>query len=407
MPSKEEIQSTIAQAMEESKDDIIKVAKELYEHPELAFEEHHAHDFITGYFQSLGEFKVTRHAYGLDTAFEVLYENGGRLVNFNAEMDALPDIGHGCGHNLIAACGCASFLALVKILKKYNIPGSVQLLGTPAEESMGGKCKLVENGAYKGVSASFMAHPLVIENEGDLIQLSSNSLLACSMIECEYTGAPAHASAFPWDGINAFDACIGSWVNISMLRQQIRPYQRIHGYFKDVPTVSNVIPAKSTAVYQFRSRLRNEVDELKKKVENCCIAGATATGCSYKLKEVFSYSDMINVPSLVDACYETAQDMCGDEYLLQKEDEGHPDASGSSDIGNVSYEVPAIHIVYKIPTLEKCPQHSAGFAKSAGNLETSIPPTLASAKVLAASAYKVLTDDKLLETVQNEHSKLI
>lgn len=399
----DDIHTAIAEAIEESKADITAIAKQLYENPETAFKEYKTHDFLAGYFESLGYLKVTRKAYGVDTAFEVLYENGGRLVNFNAEMDALPDIGHGCGHNLIAASACGAFLGLVKTLRKYNIPGSVQLLGTPAEESLGGKCFLVKNGAYKNVDASFMAHPFP-END-NTIQISSNALLACTMIECEFTGATAHASAYPWRGLNAFDACVSSWVNVSLLRQQIMPHQRIHGYFKDGPTVANVIPEKSTAVYQIRSRNAEELKELIKRVENCCVGAATATGCEYKLKEVFFYSDMVNVPSLVDACYDLSNEIFKGEVQIRKSDV--PNAtSGSSDIGNVSYEIPAIHLIFGIPTLEKCPIHSLVFAKSAGNLKTSIPPTLNVAKVLANGAYKILEDDDLFEKVKKEHAEM-
>lgn len=132
------------------------VAPKIWSNPELAFNEHRAHDTICDFLEKQG-FSVTRHAYGLDTSFEALSGSGGRLINFNAEYDALPDIGHACGHNLIATSSIAAFLALSFTLKKYNIPGRTQLLGTPAEENGGGKADLIEAGAYKGVNISLMA----------------------------------------------------------------------------------------------------------------------------------------------------------------------------------------------------------------------------------------------------------
>ncbi|CUM68542.1 uncharacterized protein PRCAT00006268001 [Priceomyces carsonii] len=385
--------------------DTYKIAEELHKNPEVAFEEHYAHDYISNYFESLGEFKVTKHAYGVDTAFEVLYENGGRLVNFNAELDALPDIGHGCGHNLIAACSCAAFLGLVETLKKYNLPGSVQLLGTPAEESLGGKCFLVNAGAYNNVAASLMAHPLVRENNKKVIQVATD-FLACSLFETEFTGAAAHASAFPWNGVNALDACVGSWVNVSMLRQQIKPYERIHGYFKDGPKVANVIPHKAKVVFQCRSKTKAELFELKKRVESCCNAGAMATGCSSQMNDVFTYADLVHVPSLDEACYESSKVFCSDDIELLKPDEVISDIVASSDVGTVSYEVPVIHMTYTMPTIAKCPQHSALFAQSAGILEKSMPPTLLSAKILALTAYKILSNDELYLSIKSQHENI-
>ena len=360
------------------------IAREMYKNPEVAFEEEFAHDLIATYFESFGEFKVTRHAYGVETAFEVLYENGGRLVNFNAELDALPGIGHGCGHNLIAAGSCAAFLVLVRVLQKFNMSGSVQLLGTPAEESLGGKCQLLKGGAYKTVGASFMAHPI-----------TTNGL--------EFTGNPAHAAAFPWDGVNALDACVASWVNVSLLRQQIKPHERIHGFFKDGPTVANVIPESAKVVFQFRSKTRQEMESLASRVENCCNAAALATGCTLKLKEIFCYLDMNQVPSLIEACYESTKKYAKNETQVLGESSIMKDIYGSSDIGNVSQEVPAIHLAYSIPTLENCAQHSHVFAQSAGQLSTAMPPTLVTAKSNALSAFKVLQDDGLFAKVGKEH----
>ncbi|RLV83196.1 Peptidase M20 domain-containing protein 2 [Meyerozyma sp. JA9] len=403
--SKMEIESQVIEAIdhftEKYTKDFERIAGEMYKNPEVAFEEKFAHDLIASYFESFGEFKVTRHAYGVQTAFEVLFENGGRTVNFNAELDALPEIGHGCGHNLIAAGSCAAFLVLVRVLQKFNMPGSVQLLGTPAEESLGGKCHLLKGGAYKNVDVSFMSHPIAT-NGLDMIMVPS-IFLATSYREYEFTGKSAHAAAFPWEGVNALDACVASWVNVSLLRQQIKPHERIHGFFKDGPTVANVIPESAKVVFQFRSKTRKELESLASRVENCCNAAALATGCTMKSKEVFCYLDMIQVPSLIEACYESTKKYAQTDTQVLSENSIMKDIYGSSDIGNVSQEIPAIHLVYSIPTLENCAQHSHVFAQSAGQLSTSMPPTLITAKSNALSAFKVLQDDGLYAKVEKEH----
>lgn len=397
---------SIDELTEQYRKDIERIAEEMYKNPELAFEERFAHDLIAEYFESFGEFKVTRHAYGVETAFEVLFENGGRFVNFNAELDALPDIGHGCGHNLIAASSCASFLGLVRTLQKFNLPGSVQLLGTPAEESLGGKCHLLKNGAYEKICASFMAHPLAME-EPDTIEVPS-IFLAGNFTEYEYTGKPAHASAFPWDGINAMDACVGSWNNVSMLRQQIKPYDRIHGFFKDGPTVANVIPASGKAVYYVRSRTSKELDALSDKVGKCCEASSLATGCSLKLHEVFRYLDMIQVPSLIEESFQSCEMFANSKTAVRKVNTAaEKGIVGSSDIGNVSQVMPAIHLNFGIPLVEKCAQHTREFADSAGRISTAMPPTLVVAKANALTAYRVLQDDDFFAKIKAEHKKLI
>ena len=246
---------------------------------------------------------MTRHAYGLDTSFEAISGSGGRLINFNAEYDALPGIGHACGHNLITTSSVAAFLALSALLKQYGIPGRTQLLGTPAEENGGGKAKLIDAGAYKGVDISLMAYvPLTLyhymiltrcRHAGpqklfpgvDATGVGGVLMNARKQIHCDFTGKSAHAGGNPWEGVNALDALVTSYNNVAVLRQQLQPDERVHCAFLDTPKVANVIPAYTKAYWQVRSPTLKGLNRLMAKVRNCIEAGALATGCEVKLVE--------------------------------------------------------------------------------------------------------------------------
>lgn len=230
---------------------------------------------------------VTRNAYGVGTAFEVRYTSGegGRVVAFNAEYDALPGIGHACGHNLIATSSIASFLATCEVVKSLTDDRgySVRLLGTPAEEGGGGKLHLIDAGAYKDVDACLMVHPFpVLSGAPNLLSSSSCSgqYLANDKVQVTFTGKPAHASAAPWEGVNALDAVVAAYVNISMLRQQILPTQKIHGVVLRGGERPNVIPASTTVDYYIRSETVKSLKGLTERVLKCFEAAAVATGCT-------------------------------------------------------------------------------------------------------------------------------
>jgi amidohydrolase len=263
--------------------------RQIWSNPELAFKEYNAHDNICEIFESLGpEYQVHRKAYGVETALEIIYErgNGGRVMAFNAEYDALPGMGHACGHNLIATSSIGAFLATCETMGSLyadQIGYSVRLLGTPAEEGGGGKLLLINAGAYKDVDACFMVHPFpVLSGAPDLISSSSCSgqYLANDKVVVTFTGKPAHASAAPWEGVNALDAVVSAYVNISMLRQQILPTQKIHGVVLRGGDRPNVIPASTTVEYYIRSETVRTLKPLTDKVLKCFEAAAIATGCT-------------------------------------------------------------------------------------------------------------------------------
>lgn len=203
--------------------------------------------------ESLG-FQVTPHAYGVDTAFSAECGSGGRLVVFNAEYDALPGIGHACGHNLIASASFAAFIGAAEALRKTSTPGRVRLLGTPAEEGGGGKIHLINNGAYRDAAACLMTHPgpqyLL---SGDVTGVAAVKMLANVKWRILFSGQTAHAAMEPWNGFNALDAVCLSYNAVSMLRQQIRPHERIHGVIKEGGDRPNVIPGSTSVDYYGKS----------------------------------------------------------------------------------------------------------------------------------------------------------
>lgn len=246
-----------------------------------------------------------RKAYGLDTALEVTYSqgNGGRVIAFNAEYDALPGIGHACGHNLIATSAIGAFLGACEAMKTIysdKIGYTVRLLGTPAEEGGGGKQCLIDAGAYKDVDACFMVHPFpALSGAPELLSSSmcTGQYLASDIVKVTFTGIPAHASAAPWEGINALDAVVSAYVNISMLRQQILPTQKIHGIVVNGGERPNVIPRSTTVEYCIRSETVKTLKPLTERVVKCFEAAATATGCTVEFEWYVALSKSMSIRS--------------------------------------------------------------------------------------------------------------
>jgi amidohydrolase len=257
---------------------------EIHSNPELNFEEFKAHDNITAFLLSKG-IEVTTHAFGLSTSFLAEYGTGGRVVTFCAEYDALPDIGHACGHNLIATSSIAAFFGVVEALRTSHVAGRVRLLGTPAEEGGGGKIKLIDAGAFKGTDAALMIHPTTPQANGDS-GVAYGTCLASMGTTAVFRGQGTHAGSTPWLGVNALDAAVLSYSAIGMLRQQIRPDDRINLIIKAKEDSRVNIIAESSAVdCNIRCPTFAEVRALKERVMRCFSGAAIATGCSVELTD--------------------------------------------------------------------------------------------------------------------------
>ncbi|KAF3405620.1 Peptidase M20 domain-containing protein 2 [Talaromyces pinophilus] len=394
------------------------INKKIWSNPELAYNEYMAHDNICAMFENLAttrslNYQVRRKTYQLDTSFEIEYKkgDGGRVLVFNAEYDALPGIGHACGHNLIATSSIAAYIATVEALQALDTPSlpgyTVRLLGTPAEEGGGGKLKLIEAGAYKGVDACLMVHPVTQGNNDESIPsihiAGPESLLANNKIRINYTGSTAHAAGAPWEGINALDAVVSAYVNISLLRQQILPSQRVHGVIANGGERPNVIPGSASLHYYIRSPDTKSLNTLTDRVFKCFEGAATATGCKVEFEWINNYQELKNNKPICEAYMETLKEMGHNCVLNDREVKGSLDGA-STDMGNVMHQVPGFHALFQIPTEDGAGNHTHGFTAGAGSPE-GYKRGIVCATGMAVVGLRILMDDEFAKSVKADFER--
>ena len=320
----------VVEEVDRRADLLVDASHQLHAHPELAFEEHFAHELLTGILEADG-LPVERHAYGLETAFAARSGREGPNVAVLCEYDALPGVGHACGHNIIGTAGLGSGLAAAALADELG--GRVVVLGTPAEEGGGGKVLMADQGAFEGVDAAMMVHPA----GGDLMAMNA---IAIQQVFVDYEGEAAHAAAYPHRGRNALDAAVLGYVNVAALRQHIRPNERVHGVFLDAGDKPNIVPKHASAHWYVRSASLRTLEPLKARVLACLQAGADAAGCTMTARwEEPAYADMADNATLVELYTENAA-ATGRTLLDPAE---VPGVVGSTDMGNVSHLVPSIH----------------------------------------------------------------
>jgi amidohydrolase len=303
----------------------------MYDNPELAYVEHETSANMVEALRN-GGFEVVHPAYGLETAFEANVGSTGPRVVICAEMDALPEVGHACGHNIIATAGIGAGLALAPVAEELGI--RVTVLGTPAEEHYGGKVDLIKAGAFEDVAASMMIHP----STRDVVD---PEFLAIEHIDVHYYGKAAHASGAPEQGKNALDAAVLAYSSVAMLRQHILDNDRIHGIITHGGAAPNIVPDHTSMSWYVRSATDARLDELMVKVKSCFEAAATSTGCTYEIIEAgHRYKDMRNDP-VMTRLYKDNSLTAGRPISWHRD--LPPKTSGSTDMGNVSYVVPSIH----------------------------------------------------------------
>ena len=387
----EQARATAIATIEAANDDLRALSLSIHSNPELAFEEHHAHELLTDFLEARG-FAVERGAFGMETAFRAVAGSGEPTIAVLCEYDALPGIGHACGHNLIAASGVATGLAVEAVLGEGA--GTIVVIGTPAEERGGGKIDLIEAGAFEGVDAAMMMHPggQGLMQPGQVrVEAHPNALQG---LEVRYLGRNAHAAGRPWDGLNALDALIAAFSNVSLLRQQMRPTARVHGIITEGGRAPNIIPDETAARFMVREDDMAHLEELKPRVLACFQAAAQATGCELDYSWSGNpYSDMQNSTPLVD-CYRRNAEAVGMEPVEIEQAGG-----GSTDMGNVSYAVPSIHPGYAVES--ESGNHSPGFTAAAGSAEAHARMITAS-KALALTALDLFSDPALLAEAKRE-----
>ena len=309
---------------------LLAASHDIHDHPEEVFGEHHAHDLLTNLLEEAG-LPVERRAFGLDTAFSASAGTEGPTIAVFLEYDALPGIGHACGHNIIAAAGLGAGLAAAALAD--SLGGRVRILGSPAEEGGGGKVLMIEEGALEGVDAAMMVHPA----DADLQWMTT---IANQQVEVTYRGRSAHAAAAPWLGRNALDAAVLGYVNVAALRQHIRPEERIHGVFTDGGDKPNIVPSRAAMHWYVRAANLETLQPLKERVMAALAAGATAAECEMEHRWIDpAYADLRTNGRLSQLFAANAQ------QLGRTVAEPDPDnlVVGSTDMGNVSYVVPSIH----------------------------------------------------------------
>ncbi len=320
-----------AAVVDEHLDELVSLSHVVHQTPELCFDETVSARAVAETMRS-GGLDVAEGVYDLPTALESRSGGGDLVVALCAEYDALPDVGHACGHNIIAATAVGAGLALAAVADDIGL--AVRVLGTPAEEGGGGKILMLERGAFAGVHAAMMVHPWPAER-------LTGSCLAVAHFDVRYTGREAHASAAPWEGVNAQDALTVAQVAIGLLRQQLPPGDQVHGVVTHSSSAANVIPAAITARYMVRSRTAEGLAALRPRVNACFEAGAHASGCAVAYEDLApEYSHMEADPALLRA-YRVNAEALGRRF--EADDAGTPLPTFSTDMANVSLAVPTIH----------------------------------------------------------------
>lgn len=390
---KQAVRTSIIHAIDEASADLMKLSKFIHDNPEVAMQEVKASAEAADFLQARG-FSVERGVAGIPTAFcASAGSNIGPSVAFLAEYDALPGVGHGCGHNLIAIAGIGAGVGLAAAID--SIGGSVSVFGTPAEEAIGGKVLMAEAGIFNGFDAALGAHPGTIEAECPTVEGSGMSL-ACQGIRVEFHGKAAHAAADPWNGINALNAVIETFNGINALRQQFKSDARIHGIITDGGAAANVIPDFAAAEFLVRGSTLKYVNELVDHVRKIAEGAALITGAtlSFTFPEKANF-DMVTNYTLARALKENL-DAVGMLLPEAKPKEG----SGSTDWGNVSYVAPSVETGY--PILDHvCTWHSQEVVDAADS-EMGYANTLLTARAMALTGYDVLTEPSLREAIQAE-----
>eukprot|EP00746_Dinoflagellata_sp_MGD_P023351 gnl/MRDRNA2_/MRDRNA2_15468_c0_seq1.p1 gnl/MRDRNA2_/MRDRNA2_15468_c0~~gnl/MRDRNA2_/MRDRNA2_15468_c0_seq1.p1 ORF type:complete len:480 (+),score=91.65 gnl/MRDRNA2_/MRDRNA2_15468_c0_seq1:126-1565(+) len=393
------LKDSALQAIDGLRDPLTRLCDDIWSHPELAHQEIYAHQTLCEFLRTVGDSPAKQEYLGLKTAFKTEFGSGSPTVAICAEYDALPEIGHACGHNLIATSAVAAFLGVKKALEsgvQSGVNGKVVLLGTPAEEACGGKQELLDRGAFADVDCSMMVHPAPYS----ALYVPFLSLDRCLV---KFNGVTAHASANPWDGKNALDAMIHAFNGISAGRQQMKPTWRVHGVITSGGQKPNIIPDFTEAEFAIRAPNDHDLQILKEKVTCCFNAAALATGCEANI-EWCSKTSVLGHPysnikynSVMNELFRQNIGTFGKTYQPRVVEENT--ASGSTDMGNVSHAVPSIHPMFAIDT--KYGNHHRGFTASA-NTVSAMDETLVNAKAMAMTILDLFADSSLIENAKAE-----
>jgi amidohydrolase len=380
----------IADAVDRLADDLERLSHQLHDHPELAFKEQKAHDWLTEFLGKHG-LAVERGVGGIATAFRATVAGAapGPTVAIMAEYDALPGIGHACGHNVIATAGVGAGAALAAALGTLPFAGRIQVIGTPAEEGGAGKVRLMEAGVFDGVDAAMMIH-------GRCGTQVWRPTLGIIKVKVEFFGQAAHASSWPWRGVNALNAVIALFNALDAMRQQIRPDARVHGVITKGGEQANIIPEYTSAEFYLRGTTVSYCHELLRRFTAAAEGAATATGCRVNIApDATVHEPMKPNPTMAGLFRQNL------EYIDFPEDPDDGQAGyGSTDCGNVSQTLPTIHPYIRISP-DGVPGHSREFAQWARS-PIARAGMVAGAKALALTALDLLAEPQALERARRD-----
>lgn len=382
-----ETKSAVREAIDKLQPKLIDLSERIHRHPETKFEEHQASQWLSEMAEAAG-FRVEKSIGGLETAFRASYSGSGEgpTVAFLAEYDALPKLGHACGHNLIGTASLGAALGLREVMGELS--GSVQLIGTPGEEGGGGKVILAQAGIFDDVDVAMMFHP-----SGKTILWKH--ALARRKLLIEFFGKSAHAAASPEKGINALDATIQTFQSINALRQHIKDDARIHGIITHGGDAPNIVPDYSASLFYVRALEDDYCDELLEKVKTCARGASLATGARVEMEMQGAYKSLRTNTPLAQT-FKANLEALGWEF----DDVDPVKGIGSTDMADVSHVTAAIH-----PYLSIGPKdlvgHSTEFAEAAAS-EKAQQAMIAAAKALAATAVDVLLRPSLFAAIRAE-----
>jgi amidohydrolase len=332
--------------------DLVELSHAIHAEPELAFAEHRSCAKTQALVAERG-FEITAAPGGLDTAFRADFGSGPLAIGVCAEYDALPGIGHACGHNMIAASAVGTALALAEVADELGL--RVALIGTPAEEFGGGKILLLDAGVFDDLAAAVMLHP------GPLDIAATRSLMLTA-VGVEYRGREAHASAAPYQGINAADAATVTQVAVGLLRQQLAPGQQVHGIVTDGGQAANIIPGRTELRYTMRAAEASSLAELEAKVGDCFLAGAVATGCEYSVEQLEPTYDALKSDRWLADIFRAEMIRLGRTPMEEEREAAH--RLGSTDMGNITQVMPGIHPIVAVEA-DGASLHQPAFAAAA------------------------------------------
>ena len=366
--------------------ELIQLSLKIHDNPELGFEEHKAANWLSGYLENRG-FSIEKGIGGLSTAFKAVYGKGKPVVALIAEYDALPELGHACGHNIIATSAVGAAIASRAVVDRSG--GSVAVFGTPAEEIYGGKVTMVNNGVFNEVDMAMIVHPGV----RNIVMADS---LACQNLDVEFFGKSAHAAAHPEQGINALEAMILSFNSLNSLRQHVKEKSRIHGIITSGGSAANIVPDYSSASFMVRAAEKSYLEEIKARVLDCFKGAALSTGCRLEYKWGSTIYDPMKNNMLLAQLFSNNLQSLGRKVEPFELCFGF----GSTDMGNISQIVPSIHPMIAIAPIGTS-LHSVEFAQAAAS-ESGHNGLVDAAKAMAMTVVDILCDKELISGIKSE-----